>query len=216
VTVWARTALAMLLALAAPMANAQSSAKAGDLTFDGLQRVKSKRFEGVWIKPGADFAGYTKMVVLPAEISFKRDPKTGPGVRDNFALNSSQMSRLRKALRSSFQDQLVEKGGWEIVEEPSPDALLVRGGLIDLVVHIPPPTGGRSTTYVRSFGEATLVIELYDSESRQILARIADRDAAEPAGQSLAADIQAGSEVRRMFNSWAKRFRAGLDEVRGQ
>jgi hypothetical protein len=60
------------------------------------------------------------------------------------------------------------------------------------------------------------VVELYDSQSREILARVADRQAAEPAGGGMGWDIEATAEVRRGFDTWAKRFREALDEVKAR
>ena len=55
---------------------------------------------------------------------------------------------------------------------------MIRGGLIDVVSHVPPETVGRSDIYLKSVGEATLVIEISDSESNAPLVRIVDRRAA--------------------------------------
>jgi hypothetical protein len=193
----------------------------GELTHDGLQRIESKRFALAWVRPDAHFGGYKKLIVLPAEIAYK-DPKKArktyrPGTSsgdDTYILSESRIERLRKALRETFQEEVIEKGGWELTDKPGPDVLIARGGLIDMVVRVPPTTAGRSRIYLDTFGEATLVIELYDSQTRQILARIADREAAEPAGERVGWDMEAPGEVRRMFRAWAKRFREALDEAR--
>jgi hypothetical protein len=124
------------------------------------------------------------------------------------------MENLRKALREAFHKEVVENGGWELTDQPGPDVLIARGALIDMVVRVPPQTSGRNTIYLDSFGEATLVIEVFDSQSHQILARIADREAAEPPGNRMGMDLEAPGEVRRMFSAWAKRFSEALDEVR--
>jgi hypothetical protein len=214
------TAAAVLFLLASLGAHAEPAPKPeSELSHDGLQRIESKRFALAWIRPDAHFAGYKKLLVLPAEISYK-DPdkaltRSIPGrTDDNFLLSESRMERLRKSLREAFQKQVIEKGGWELTDQPGPDVLIARGALIDMIVRVPPQTAGRSTIYLDSFGEATLVIEIFDSQSRQILARIADRDAAEPPGNRMGMDLEAPGEVRRMFSAWAKRFREALDEVR--
>jgi len=214
------TAIAALVLLASLGAHAEPPPKAqAELSHDGMQRIESKRFALAWIKPDAHFSGYKKLLVLPAEIAYK-DPdkaltRAVPGrTDDNFLLSESKMERLRKSLREAFHKEVVGKGGWELTDQPGPDVLIARGALIDLIVRVPPQTAGRSTIYLDSFGEATLVIELYDSQSREILARIADRDAAEPPGNRMGTDMEAPGEVRRMFRAWAKRFREALDEAR--
>lgn len=192
-----------------------------EVSFDGLHRIENTRFSQVWIRTGTDFAGYTKLLVLPAEFTYKRPPTRNRMASDNFALNDRQMKRLRALLRDVFRDELVEKGGWQIAEAPGPDVLLVQGGLLDMVVHVPPPspnTGALGGTFVSSYGEATLVMQFYDSETRQILGRIADRREAEPAGprEFSQADISASADLRVFFRRWAVRLREGLDEVRAR
>jgi Protein of unknown function (DUF3313) len=220
-TVAHRIAVVSLALIASLAAYAEPAPKAeSEVSFDGLQRVESKRFALAWIRPDAHFAGYKKLLVLPAEISYKDPDKARTHARpgssgdDNYLLSESRMERLRKALRESFTTQVIEKGGWELTDQPGPDVMIARGGLIDMIVRVPPVTAGRSRVFLDTFGEATLVIELYDSETRQILARIADREAAESPGNRMGTDMEAPGEVRRMFTSWAKRFREALDEVK--
>jgi hypothetical protein len=195
-----------------------SPAEAGaEQTHDGLVRVeKAKRFQAVWVKPGADLRGYTKLLILPAELHYKRPPNKGSMARENFALSEKQKARLEQAMREVSQEEIVAKGGWEFVSEPGPDVLLVHGGLIDLVVNVPPnPAPGRGGTFVASFGEATLVVEIYDSQTKEILARVADRQEAEPAGGRMqSVDISAAPDVKRVLRRWAKRLGEALDDAR--
>ena len=63
----------------------------------------------------------------------------------------------------------------------------------------------------------TLVIQLYDSQTHEILARVADRREVVPTGAELSkADVSAPAELRMFFQVWAKRLREGLDAVRGR
>ena len=69
----------------------------------------------------------------------------------------------------------------------------------------------------RSYGLVTLILELYDSQSGEILARAADRrDATRDTSNSLArvstAFVQA--DVRRLFNYWGGLLREQLDAIR--
>ena len=190
----------------------------GEVSFDGLHRVEHARFAGVWIRKGTDFSVFKKLLILPSEIAYKSKPTRNRMADDNFELDERQTKRLRELAQDVFRDELVGKGGWEITETPGPDVLLVKGGLLDLVVHVPPDRnmGGRGGTWVSSYGEMTLVIQFYDSQSREILARIAERREAEPAGgrEFSQVDVSANSDMRMFFRRWAKRLREGLDAVR--
>lgn len=207
------SALGLMLIASLPV-HAESTRDDASVSFDGMPRVESRYFAYVWAKPDAHFAGYKKLLVLPAEISYKRKPRNGASVTENFELSDAQMKRLREMLYEAFEKEIVDKGGWEITDQPGPDVMLVRGGLIDLVVNVPERPPGRVTYFVDTFGEATLVIEFYDSETREILARVADRRAAEPSANRMGTDLEAPGDVRRAFGIWAKRLREGLDHAK--
>ena len=63
-------AAALAPALVQPLA-----ALARDLppTWDNLVLVKSKRLEAVYLLPGADFRTYTKVMLDPTEVAFRKD-----------------------------------------------------------------------------------------------------------------------------------------------
>lgn len=210
-------AAALLLASRQP-ALAEKDAKQ-EISHDGLVRVEdSKKFQGVWLRPGGDLRGYTKMLVLPSEIHYKRPPDTRRSARENFPLSEQQMTRLKETMREVADEEVGKKGGWERTDKPGPDVLVVRGGLIDLVVDIPSDESrpiGRGDIYIASFGQATLIVEFYDSQTMQILARVADRREIEPAGGRMQdVDISAAPDVKRELRRWAKRLREALDFAR--
>lgn len=187
-----------------------------ELSFDGLNRVNHARFAGVWIRDGVDFSAYGKLLVLPAEIAYKKDPAKG-GRDAGYELDERQMEKLRELFRDVFRAEVVDKGGWEVVQEPGPDVLLAQPGLIDLVVSVPTKSNaGRGGNWVSSYGSMTLVVQLYDSQTRRILARVIDRQEVVPsAGAEFSkAEMSASIELRVFFQKWAERLREGMDAVR--
>ena len=42
-------------------------------TWDGLVLTKSKHFDLVYLQPGADFRGYTKVMIDPTEVAFQKN-----------------------------------------------------------------------------------------------------------------------------------------------
>jgi hypothetical protein len=91
---------------------------------------------------------------------------------------------------------------------------MVRGGLLDVASYVPPdPVGGRSEVFLSAVGEATLVLELRDSETTTILERSVDRRAAETIGDSFTRSnsVTNSAEARRLIRYWATRLVEGLD-----
>jgi len=79
---------------------------------------------------------------------------------------------------------------------------------------VPPEPIGRGEIYLSQVGEATLVLELRDSESNTTLVRMIDRRAAEKAsGMTWSNTVSNTAEVRRLIRQWAVRLRNALDTV---
>jgi hypothetical protein len=92
--------------------------------------------------------------------------------------------------------------------------LLVWGGLLDVLSFVPPATSGRGDIILRRVGEATLVVELRDSESNTVLARVLDRRAAEQvSGRMVSNTVNNTAELRRLAKRWARLLRQRLEEA---
>jgi len=151
-------------------------------TWDGLVQVKSKKFDLVYLQPGADFRAYTKVLIEPTEVAFAKDWQ-----RD--------YNRSTRALSSRVSDSDVEealtkgvaaatdiftnawtKGGYTVVSAPGPDVLRVKTGVVNIRVNAPEQmTAGRSYTFSEEAGQATLFIEARDSVTGALLGRAVDQ-----------------------------------------
>lgn len=193
-----------------------------EVSFDGLNRVSNSRADEAWAREGLDLTGYTKVKFESNGIEYRpggesstlwavRRSSTGP-----YHITDSQKVRFEKTVSDVFRDELT-KGNYTIVDESGPDVLLVRAGMLDVVSLVPPQGTGRSDVYLNSVGEATLVLELRDSETNAILARSVDRRAAERPGNELTLSntVTNTAEVRRLARRWATGLRDGLDEFMG-
>jgi hypothetical protein len=184
-----------------------------EITHDGLHLVDhTRRFQRVWVKPDLDLSTYTKILPVSAGIHYKRPPQKNRG---EWPLSESQTAFVEKGLRDAIQTELEKDEKWAFVTERGPDVLLVRAAIIDLVVTAPPRETGRSSSYSRSVGQATLVIELFDSESLEILARVADRREISRADGMWRNDTASNrAAARETFRAWARRLAQGLDDLR--
>src|SRR5262245_64200896 len=55
------------------LAGSTASAENPPAEWDGLVRVESRNFDVVYLAPGADFSGYTKVMLDPTEVAFRRN-----------------------------------------------------------------------------------------------------------------------------------------------
>jgi hypothetical protein len=168
------------------------------------------------MRPGFDISHYTKITIEGAGVEFRPVRATG-GTRarsgqSEFPVSEAQEARLIETVREAFRNELGNSEVFELVDHEGPDVLVIWGGLLDVVSFVPPDPVGRGDIFLNSVGEATLVIELRDSESNATLARIMDRRAASRTGTgSHSNPVTNWSEVRRLAQQWARMLRTRLE-----
>ena len=202
--------LAMLLCACAPQPSLPITETATDL--DGLGKVSSKYFGAAFIRPGADFSRYQELVLSGSELAFK----TPDRAKQQFPLSSEQKDRFRQLLDTQFAAELSSLDNLRLTDAVGPNALVVQVRVQDILATVPPNAVGKSgwgSLSLRALGEATLVIELSDSESGEILARVYDRRAFEgvAVAQNQAAPITRWEDIEALCKKWASTVRDRLD-----
>ena len=190
-----------------------------ELSFDGLHKVDNSQADVAWARPDFDISGYTKIWPLGAGIEYRQVKNRGRTSMDRsrggpYFIDDKSRAQFEELVGKVFREELEKIEKYELVDEPGPDVLMVRGGLLDVTSYVPPnPVGGRSVVFLSSVGEATLVLELRDSETGTILARSIDRRAAETIGGTFTRSnsVTNSAEARRLIRFWATRLREGLD-----
>jgi len=205
---------------AAPPPTVQTGPDA-EVTADGLHRVDNSVMAMAWVKPDLNLQGYTKLMIEEVTVAYQKEPRAttqSPGSsEDNFALTPSEMANLKSWFHEAVVTALTRDDGWQIVDAPGPDVLLISAYLIDLVVRVPAQDMSRQRTYTRSYGEVTLVLELQDSESEEFLARVADRRDPTRATDNGLARVSPSfvrADVQALFDYWTNPLRQSLDELR--
>jgi len=194
-----------------------------EVTVDGLHRVDNSVMVLGYMKPDLDLRHYTKIMLDPVTVAYQKDPGTRrsnqSGQELNFALRPSQMEDLKSWFQEAVVEALTEDNGYEIVETPAPDVLLITAELIDLIVRIPTTqsNSGRTRSAARSYGEVTLIVEVRDSETGAILARAAERqDPTRTGARSLTqvSTVFVKNDTSTLFRHWADLMRERLDQLR--
>ncbi|MDX1403589.1 MAG: DUF3313 family protein [Woeseiaceae bacterium] len=192
-----------------------------EVSFDGLHKVDNAQADLAWARPDFDISGYTKLLLVSEGIEYTPAKNKGRTTIERsrggpYFIDEDARARFEALVRETFADEMSKIQNFEIVTEPGPDVLMVRGGLLDVTSYVPmDPMDqiGRGGIYLSQVGEATLVLELRDSETGAILARSIDRRAAEQAGGMLFESnrVTNAAEVRRLVRFWGRRLRENLD-----
>jgi len=215
-----RHAIAALAAVL-PLFGVASAADLPD-NWDGLVRVKPKKVDAAWLAPGTDFRTYTKVMLDPAEVAFKKDwmrdiNDDSPGVSRDVTQEDADkiLAAARDGLDQVFRETF-EKEGVQVVTAPGPDVLRLSPGVANLDIAAPDTMSpGMSRTYVTESGEATLVLEARDSTSGALLGRVIDRRETRQAGQAQwATSVSNRADFKQLFRTWANIAIKGAQELK--
>ena len=147
---------------------------------DGLHLVKDSKVAAAYAAPGADLSQYSKVMMLDCFVDFVKDWQKDYNL-DQIGLdgrvNDKDAEKIKKRLAEEFNKVFTEvltKKGFPVVDEPAADVLLLRPALINVDVTAPDVLrASMSTTYIRSAGSMTLYMEMYDSSTSTLIARVA-------------------------------------------
>ena len=217
-----RAGLIMALVAGSLMAGPISVAAKAPDTWDGLAKVKSKRLDLAYLLPGADFRGYTKVMLDPTELAFaknwQKDYNSSTGGRISARISDRDIEEaLVKGVAESneiFAEAWV-KGGYQLVTAPGPDVLRIKTGIMNIRVNAPDvQSAGRSYSFSREAGEATFFVEARDSLSGALLGRAVDQRYAGEGGQAWRTRGTNRDDFRQLAEEWGRDAVRGLNELK--
>ena len=191
-------------------------------SWDGLIEVKAKRMDAAFLLPGADFRPYAKVIIDPTQVAFQKDwlkdtNRSRPRLTSQ--VTEQDAAEILAAARSNFDDIFHEaftKAGYPVVTAPAPDVMRVSTAVINLYLNAPDlMTADRSRTYTANAGEATLVMEVRDSQTGALLARVVDRrETMQNPTPQLANRVTNTSDFRTLFKDWAGIVVKGVEQLK--
>jgi hypothetical protein len=210
-------ALVLALGACAPQPRLQTGPDA-EITHDGLTRVEGTVMDAAWLRAGTDLRDYDKVILEGAGIEFRPvKDVAGTRARGNanvFPVTEPNRRKLAQVVSEAFREEVGKSQRFALTDQPGPGVLLVRGALLDVISSVPPESAGRDDIYLSQIGQATLVLELRDSQSGAILARAIDREAAEPiGGMAQSNTVTTWVEVERVADRWGGQLRRGLERL---
>ena len=209
----------ILLATISVTTMAKSKKELPEYTVEGLKLIPgTKNIAIVYAEEGADLSQYDRVYLVEPYVAFKKNWQRDQN-RGTIKVRTSDMDRIKVNVKELFMEvftEELEKGGYELANERAEDVLIVKPAIIDLDVNAPDiMSTGRSNTYTDHAGSMTLYLELYDSETDDLLAKALDPKADSRAGfmqwQTGPANRAA---AKRMMQPWAEALRKGLDRAR--
>lgn len=191
-----------------------------EVSKDGLHLLKDTKARVVYAKPGATLEPYTKVMILDCFVAFKDDYQHDYNL-DQMGLSGritdKDIEKIKENLADEFKKKFTEvltKSGHPVVDETGPDVLLLRPAIINLYIEAPDVRSGFSRVIVDSAGQMTLYMELYDSATSTLLARVVDPQADDKAFAQVANRATNKVAADRIIKNWASLLSAHLSDVK--
>jgi hypothetical protein len=218
-----KRALILLIIISLSMASFSALSKDKwefpEYTVEGLKRVPNpESLTVVYAEPGANLTQYQRVYLVEPLVAFKKNWQRDQNSNLRTNISASDMERGKKAVAELFMDVFtkeLEDGGYQLTQERADDVLIVKPAILDLDIDAPDSmsaTMGRS--YSRGRGSMTLYIELYDSETEDLLAKAMDKRVSSNNDYMY---LQSRPAIRQqvilMMKPWAEALRKGLDRA---
>lgn len=187
-----------------------------------MTRVEDSAADVLYVLPEADFAVFDSFIVLEPYVAFRRDWQRDvnrAATSTARQVSEDDMQEMKSQVAEMFREVFVERlesGGFSVVDEPGENVMILRPAILNLDITAPDvASAGRSRTYVTHAGSASLFVELFDSDTGQILARAVDsrRARTSPTFQ-WATSVSNRAEASRVLGTWAGMLVERLNEVR--
>ena len=188
--------------------------------WDGLKKVTVKGLDAVYLLPNAQIKPYTAVMIDSLQVAFDKDWDPNRDTRDiSRHLSTEDIEKIRSEMAAAFRDVFkkeLTEGGYKLVEQPGPDVLRVSPGLANVYITAPDTMSpGRSYTLTSESGRMTLVMELRDGPTGQLIGRVVDQKVGDNFGRmQITNSVTNSADFRFAVDSWAKRLRQGLDNLK--
>ena len=182
---------------------------------EGLRALEVRGLDVVYAPPGASLAGYSRVLIQPVSVQFRKDWLRDQEFAKRMQLRPREVQRIQDRVALVVRQEVAAelgKHGIQIVEQPGPGVLELALAVVELDMNAPElPLPGRIATYAVSAGEMSLVGSVRDAQSGATLLRVFDRATAyETRWPHRITMVETVAEQRQAARSWARALRAQL------
>lgn len=186
---------------------------------EGLQPVKATGLDLTFVRKEARLDGYSKVLLGTPVVEINPDWRRKSGMLPSATPVKVQpiIEQITAMLHEEVQKALTA-GGYELVKEPGEGVIAVDVAIVNLFLITTQDSVDRGDTMEgRSVGRMTLVADLRDSRSGELVLRVFD-DEVGPKPESRMRDALAEcmAWARSALAGWSASLRGGLDVSSGR
>jgi|TARA_R110000772_G_scaffold268659_1_gene397129 hypothetical protein len=185
-------------------------------TPEGMNLIKETKTRVVYAMPEATLDVYTKVALIDCYVAFEKNWERDYNRDASFTMRiqADDMEAIKKSLADEFRKVFTEeltKAGHEVVDHTGADVLVLRPAIINLDVSAPDvKTAAYADVIVRSAGSMTLYMELFDSTTNAVIARIIDGEADTDSFAQRANSVTNKAAADRILRGWATELASHL------
>ncbi|MFL2547077.1 MAG: hypothetical protein ACJ0SL_06910 [Candidatus Rariloculaceae bacterium] len=185
-----------------------------DITDDGLHRLDPLIMKAAWVRPDIDLSPYTRALLMPTAVTFRDVPDTDFFANrktsvQQFPVPEDRQEWLGELWREAIEAEFTREESYDVHDSVGLNVLVIQAYLVDVVSHIPPDAPGSDVTYITDPWEASLVLEIRDATTTQVLARSIDRRYGE--GQLTVGEVWIRTET--LIQRWAEVLFESVEEI---
>lgn len=174
-------------------------------TVDVYEYQNESRADVVYIKQGVDFSRYNSVQIRAISVWYPND-----AAHPDENVSGRNIAKAQNLFKQVMIDELGDN--YKVVDRPARDALWLHVEFVDLRSLNPGdpiPAEVRGKKFRTQAGHITLVAELRDSVSEEVLARAADLGRQSQGGPG----IVEWDEIEADFRKWAVMLREWMDDI---
>jgi hypothetical protein len=199
------------LCLAALLAGCASTPSPPPPTWDGLEHRPSQSVDALYVNPEATFKAYRTVMIDPPAMALVKNWYLNRDISPvSFPMSDAQIDAVKSAISNAFVSIFAEElaaGGYQQVQRASADTLHVSPGLANVYMNTPRGTMNSLPMYE---GRITLVMELRDGSTGQLLVRIVDDEVGDMGILERPNTVLNSPDFRRTVQAWAQTVRGCL------
>lgn len=185
-----------------------------EVNFEGLTTVAARRLDVAQVRSGVDFSTYSGLLVSAPELAFRTPDRSNL----EFALADVQKQRFQTMLATAFTAEFAALNNLQLSDVAGPEVIELLVRVQDIVATVPPSTVGgigRGGMALQAVGNVTLVLELSDSLSNEILARGVDTRKVEGVAMRQSGNrmLTRWEDIAELCAEWASIARSGLEDL---
>ena len=198
-------------------------ASAPVVTSDGLVSEPSGKFDELYLRPKAELSAYRRVMVEPVPVRFASDYLTRQHGLNHLLAQPLQKPHLDPEIVAQDMSALMQlslldafrAANYEIVSDPGPDVMRVSARIDELYINAPDALSSSvRATFNRDTGQATLLLDVADSVSGKVLARVVHRNIVREVGRAnMANDTTNRFWFETAFRRWAKNVTTALSDA---